>query len=116
MEELAPERNLSVTPLFQVMFALENAPLPEVEAHGLKMRPEALAADTAKFDLALGIVETPDGLIADWQYRSELFEAATIERMASHFQTLLDGIVADAGRANCRPASVDFKRATAVAR
>ncbi|HSE18132.1 MAG TPA: amino acid adenylation domain-containing protein [Pyrinomonadaceae bacterium] len=95
VEELAPERNLSVTPLFQVMFALENAPLPEVEAHGLKMRPEALVGDTAKFDLALGIVETPDGLIADWQYRSELFEAATIERVASHFQTLLEGIVAE---------------------
>src|SRR5215217_3181446 len=96
VEELAPERNLSVTPLFQVMFALENAPLPEVEAHGLKMRPEALSGDTAKFDLALGIDETPDGLIADWQYRSELFEVATIERMAANFQTLLEGIVADA--------------------
>jgi amino acid adenylation domain-containing protein len=95
VEELAPERNLSVTPLFQVMFALENAPLPEVEAHGLKMRPEALAGETAKFDLALGIVETSRGLVADWQYRSELFEAATIERMASHFQMLLEGIVAD---------------------
>jgi amino acid adenylation domain-containing protein len=95
VEELAPERNLSFTPLFQVMFSLENAPLPEVEAHGLKMRPEALAGDTAKFDLALGIAETPEGLVADWQYRAELFEAATIERMASHFQTLLEGIVAD---------------------
>ncbi len=95
VEELAPERNLSVTPLFQVMFALENAPLPEVEAHGLKMRPEALAGETAKFDLALGIVETPLGLVADWQYRSELFEAATIERMASHFQILLESIIAD---------------------
>jgi amino acid adenylation domain-containing protein len=95
VEEIAPERNLSVTPLFQVMFALENAPLPEVEAHSLKMRPEALAGDTAKFDLALGIVETAAGLVADWQYRAELFEVATIERMASHFQTLLEGIVAD---------------------
>src|SRR6185369_5393285 len=45
VEELAPERNLSVTPLFQVMFALENTPLPELEAHGLKMRPEALTGD-----------------------------------------------------------------------
>src|SRR6185369_6669595 len=96
VEELAPERNLNVTPLFQVMFALENAPLPELEAHGLKMRPEALTGDTAKFDLALGIDETPDGLIADWLYRPELFEDATIERMASHFQTLLEGIVGSA--------------------
>src|SRR6185369_15267110 len=96
VEELAPERNLSVTPLFQVMFALENAPLPEVEAHGLKMRPEALSGDTAKFDLALGIVETPDGLIAYWQYRSELFETATVERMAANFQMLLEGIVGSA--------------------
>jgi amino acid adenylation domain-containing protein len=95
VEELAPERNLSVTPLFQVMFALENAPLPELEAHGLKMRPEALAGETAKFDLALGIGETPLGLVADWQYRSELFEAPMIERMASHFQTLLEGVIAD---------------------
>ncbi len=92
VEELAPERNLSFTPLFQVMFALENAPLPEVEVHGLKMRAEALADDTAKFDLALGIQETPDGLVADWDYRTELFEAATIERMASHFRMLLESI------------------------
>src|SRR6185369_4734329 len=63
---------------------------------GLKMRPEALTGDTAKFDLALAIEETPGGLIAYWQYRSELFEAATIERLASHFQTLLEGIVANA--------------------
>jgi amino acid adenylation domain-containing protein len=95
VEELAPERNLSVTPLFQVMFTLENAPLPEVEAHGLKMRPEALSGDTAKFDLALGIDETSDGLSADWHYRSELFAAVTIERMAAHFQTLLESIVTD---------------------
>src|SRR5689334_11853489 len=95
VEELAPERNLSFNPLFQVMFALENAPLPEVEAHGLKMRAEALTSDTAKFDLALGIVETPEGLTAYWQYRTELFEPATIERLAVHFETLLEGIVAD---------------------
>jgi amino acid adenylation domain-containing protein len=95
VEELGAERNLSVTPLFQVMFALENAPLPEVEAHGLKMRPVALENDTAKFDLALGIGETAEGLVADWQYRTELFEAATIERMAGHFRTLLEGVVAD---------------------
>ena len=95
VEELAPERNLSFTPLFQVMFALENAPLPEVEAHDLKMRPETVAGDTAKFDLALGIEETARGLVADWQYRTELFEAATIERMASHFRLLLEGIVTD---------------------
>ncbi|HEY3581866.1 MAG TPA: amino acid adenylation domain-containing protein, partial [Pyrinomonadaceae bacterium] len=95
VEELAPERNLSFTPVFQVMFALENAPLPETKAHGLKMRAEALASDTAKFDLALGIVETADGLTTDWQYRTELFEAATIERMAAHFETLLESIVAD---------------------
>src|SRR5690349_14861535 len=95
VEELAPERNLSFTPLFQVMFALENAPLPEIEVDGLKMRAEAVTNDTAKFDLALGIGETDDGLTTDWQYRTELFDAATIERMAAHFKTLLENIVAD---------------------
>ena len=95
VEELAPERNLNFTPFFQVFFALENAPLPEVEVQGLKMRPEALASDTAKFDLALGIVETPVGLVTDWQYRADLFEAATIERMVAHFHVLLEGIVAN---------------------
>jgi amino acid adenylation domain-containing protein len=95
VEEMGAERNLSVTPLFQVMFALENAPLPEVEAYGLKMRPVALEGDTVKFDLALGIEETTEGLVADWQYRADLFEAATIERIARHFQTLLEGIVAN---------------------
>src|ERR1051325_6406654 len=77
------------------MFALENAPLPEIDMDGLKLRPEALTSDTAKFDLALGIVETDEGLTADWQYRTELFAATTIERMAAHFETLLESIVAE---------------------
>ena len=92
VEEIAPERNLSYSPLFQVVFALENSSLPEFAISGLRMKAMEVGEQTAKFDLSLTLKETPDGLAADWQYRTELFEAATIEQMSRHFEGLLEGI------------------------
>jgi non-ribosomal peptide synthetase component F len=51
--------------------------------------------ETAKFDLALSLTELPDGrLSGSFEYRKELFEAATIRRLSAHFQTLLSGFAA----------------------
>ncbi|HET9478966.1 MAG TPA: condensation domain-containing protein, partial [Pyrinomonadaceae bacterium] len=95
VEELAPQRELSHGPLFQVLFALQNAPLPQIDLPGLRMRVEDATSATTKFDLALEITEDADELACVWQYDSDVFDATTIQRMAAHYQTLLSGIVAD---------------------
>src|SRR5205823_5567262 len=98
VEALQPERILSHSPLFQVLFALQTAPVGELELPGLSLSPMTLESVTAKFDLSLMLSEVEGGLVGEWEYSTELFEAATIERLGAHFQTLLEGIVADPQR------------------
>jgi amino acid adenylation domain-containing protein len=95
VEELQPERDLSHTPLFQAAFALQNAPMRTIELPGLTLTPLEADSGTAKFDLTLTMAEGPDGLRGTIEYNTDLFELATIQRMAGHFRTLLEGIVAD---------------------
>jgi len=94
LEVLQPERQLDRNPLFQVMFILQNTPVPKLEFAGLKLRPLEFHSDTAKFDLSLDLTEGPEGLKGWLEYSTDLFEAATIERMAAHFEALLEAIVA----------------------
>src|SRR6476661_4789988 len=95
VKALQPQRDLSHTPLFQVMFVLENAPISEVELPGLTISSFGTERTTAKFDLTLFIKNTTSGLIAAWQYNTDLFDSGTIERMAGHFVTLLEGVIAN---------------------
>ncbi|MBP5972479.1 amino acid adenylation domain-containing protein [Brasilonema sp. CT11] len=95
VEALQPERNLSHTPLFQVMFVLHNTPMSEVEFAGLSVSPLVGERTTAKFDLTLAMENTSIGLVGVWEYNTDLFDERTIERMTGHFQTLLEGIVAN---------------------
>jgi len=92
---LQPERDLSHTPLFQVMFILQNAPMEALELPGLTLSQLEVGTGVATFDLTLAIGEGPDGLSGALEYNTDLFDAATIQRMVGHFQTLLEGIVAD---------------------
>ncbi|AUB35491.1 Non-ribosomal peptide synthetase component F [Nostoc flagelliforme CCNUN1] len=94
VEALQPERNLSHTPVFQVMFVLDNTPMSEMALPGLTLSPLAIENFTAAFDLTLSVEQTADGLLGSWHYNSDLFDAATINRMTGHLQTLLAGIVA----------------------
>jgi amino acid adenylation domain-containing protein len=98
VEELRPERDPARTPLFQVMFLLQNAPLPEARLEGLSLRPLEGRPGTAKFDLTLGIQEAPEGLCGEIVYRTALFDGATVARMAEHFRVLLEGVAAHPGR------------------
>ncbi|AKG24558.1 thioester reductase [Calothrix sp. 336/3] len=91
--KLQPTRDLSHTPLFQVMFVLENAPKQEVQLSGLTLSFLEIPLTSANFDLSLGMRETEQGLLAKFEYNTDLFDADTIARMAGHFQTLLWGIV-----------------------
>ncbi|MEH1824947.1 MAG: non-ribosomal peptide synthase/polyketide synthase [Nostoc sp.] len=95
VEALQPERDLSYTPLFQVMFVLENAPISQLELTGLNVSLLKLESTTAKFDLTLAMENTATGLVGVWQYNTDLFDAGTIARMAGHFVTLLEAIVAN---------------------
>ncbi|ACC81529.1 hybrid non-ribosomal peptide synthetase/type I polyketide synthase [Nostoc punctiforme] len=93
VETLQPERNLSYTPLFQVAFVLQNAPMSEIELPGLTLSSMTPDNKTAKFDLTLTLENTATGLMGVWEYNTDLFEASTIERMTGHFQTLLESVV-----------------------
>ncbi|HEX6288305.1 MAG TPA: condensation domain-containing protein, partial [Herpetosiphonaceae bacterium] len=99
VEAVQPERDLSRTPLFQVMFIFQNTPRTTIALPDLTFEPLAVESQTAKFDLTLTLSETPDGLRGQIGYHTELFDAATIERLAEHFQMLLAGIVADPNQA-----------------
>ena len=99
LEELKPQRNLSYTPLFQVGFVLQNAPVHIPPLPGLT--PKLLLDrhnGTAKFDLTLGLTEMPEGLVGILEYNTDLFDRDTIERMAAQFHRLLEEVVRDPSR------------------
>src|SRR5439155_13431381 len=76
VEELQPARDLSHTPLFQVLFVLQNAPTAVLELPGLMMRPLIVASDTAKFDLTIVLTEGDEGITAGCEYNTDLFAPA----------------------------------------
>ncbi|HKG81334.1 MAG TPA: amino acid adenylation domain-containing protein [Pyrinomonadaceae bacterium] len=96
VEELQPERDLSRSPLFQVMFILQNAPREELVLPGLNMGLVNAGSVTAKFDLSVVFYEDEQVLRGVIVYNTDLFESATIERMVGHFGVLLEAVNADA--------------------
>ncbi|HVR96249.1 MAG TPA: amino acid adenylation domain-containing protein, partial [Thermoanaerobaculia bacterium] len=96
VEELRPERHLSHNPLFQVMFALQNAPFGGIELAGLEAAPLDVELPTAKFDLGLTFTEVGDGLAVELDYATDLFDAVTAQRWAGYIETLLAGLAAEA--------------------
>ncbi|XYI03830.1 non-ribosomal peptide synthase/polyketide synthase [Sorangium sp. So ce1128] len=93
VEALSPERDLSRSPLFQVMFALQNAPLPDLALGDVALRPLQIAGTTSKFDLILSLGEGEAGISGTLEYNTDLFDPGTIQRMVKHLTALLDGIV-----------------------
>ncbi len=95
VEELAPERSLDHSPLFQVAFVLQTAPGEPARLPGLEVEEQALSTGTAKFDLTLALAETAGGEIAgELEYSRDLFDAATVRRLSDHLERLLSGAVA----------------------
>jgi amino acid adenylation domain-containing protein len=95
VKELQPDRDLSLNPLFQVSFALQNAPLSPLALSGLTLTPIEAKSTRTKFDLEVYIEEMREGLKGVFVYNADLFDRATIGRMIGHFETLLEGIIAD---------------------
>ncbi|NVZ54192.1 amino acid adenylation domain-containing protein, partial [Pseudomonas sp. B6002] len=99
VEALQPERNLGVNPLFQVLFnhqtqapgQYDGQPLPGLAVSGL-----GWDSQTAQFDLSLNTHESAEGLAASLTYATDLFESATLARLAQHWLNLLQGIAGDA--------------------
>ncbi|CAM4336662.1 non-ribosomal peptide synthetase [Corallococcus exiguus] len=94
VDALKPERHLSHSPIFQVMFVLQNAPMPALEAPGLVIEAKPVDTGTTKYDLSLLLVDLPQGLRVIAEYSTDLFERSTAERLLGHYLTLLEGIVA----------------------
>jgi len=93
VEELGVERRLSQSPLFQVMFALQNAPLPPLQMSGLEAELLEVEVETAKFDLTVSLSEIEGELHGYVECSTDLFERETIERIRSHYVNLLESIV-----------------------
>ena len=98
VDELAPERSLGHTPLFQVMFVLQNASRGAVRFPGLWISSERAAGETSQFDLTLTMFDRKGGLQGFMDYRTELFDATTVARWSKQFEALLQGAVADVNR------------------
>jgi amino acid adenylation domain-containing protein len=98
VEELHPPRDMSHTPLFQVMFDLQNTPTSALNFPQLKVSPVGVKGESAKFDLTLYLQEASGALLGRIEYSTDLFDAETIERMSGHFLTLAEAAVRDPDR------------------
>ncbi|MEW6732939.1 MAG: amino acid adenylation domain-containing protein, partial [Acidobacteriota bacterium] len=101
VDDLQPVRDLSRNPLFQVMFVLQNAPMPALEISGLTLKPLWIENAAIKFDLTLLLEEERQELVGEFRYNRDLFETDTITRLSSHFQTLLSSLLADPSQRIC---------------
>jgi amino acid adenylation domain-containing protein len=98
VEELGTDRSLDRSPLFQVLFTLQNAPGGPLSLAGLELEPVGLASGTSKFDLTFLAREAEGGVAVAVEYATALFDPATVGRMAEHFGVLLEGAAADPAR------------------
>ncbi len=97
VEVLAPARDLSRQPLFQVAFQLWSLPLSAPELPGVQVEVQRLEAGTATFDLTLELTQEDAGdLKAILEYDTDLFEEERIVRLAQHYQVVIEAMVADA--------------------
>ena len=94
LETLPHTRNLSRNPLFQVLFAFQNVPRQPAALPGLTLEVLEVDREIAELDLLLQLAETSERLCGWFEYSTDLFDTATIARMAGHLRTLLEGIVA----------------------
>jgi amino acid adenylation domain-containing protein len=93
VDELRPRRSLRHSPIFQVALSLHSVTVPLLS--GVTVVPFPISRYTAKFDLTLALVDAPAGMTATYEYRTDLFGAGTISRMAGHFEALLERIERD---------------------
>ncbi|MCU7552972.1 condensation domain-containing protein, partial [Chitinophagaceae bacterium LB-8] len=94
VEEVVRERDLSRSPLFQVMLVLQNTPdVPGLQLGDVQLEREGFEHSRAKYELTLSLCHTPEGLRGSVNYLTDLFSSTTIERLVAHFKALLHSIV-----------------------
>ncbi|MBV8464380.1 MAG: amino acid adenylation domain-containing protein, partial [Burkholderiales bacterium] len=99
VEALQPVRTMSYSPLFQVVMSLEQSPRShELDLAGLNISPIQQRHDFAQFDINLSLVETEQAIGGTLRYATDLFDEASIARMARYFETVLAGMAADAAQ------------------
>ncbi|UNY98317.1 amino acid adenylation domain-containing protein [Zhouia spongiae] len=98
VDMLEPERNLSYSPLFQVMMVLQNNPEGELKFSGLNVESVGIESTISKFEITLDFTETEKGLYGGIEYNTDLFDSDTIERMANHFKVLVEQLIENSQR------------------
>ncbi|MFI3155314.1 MAG: amino acid adenylation domain-containing protein [Methylococcaceae bacterium] len=93
LDALHPVRNTSHAPLFQVMLAVQNVPMPDFRMQAVSAVPLTMNNRRAQFDLSLFVDESGGKLLSSFEYSTDLFDAETIARMAGHLQILLAGVI-----------------------
>ncbi|MES2730820.1 MAG: amino acid adenylation domain-containing protein, partial [Bacteroidota bacterium] len=95
VDSVEQDRAMSRSPLFQVMFVLQNTPaIPKLSLDGITLETEPVVYNVSKLDLTFHVTETAEGLDLMVEYCSDLFLPATINRMMAHYQRLLSDVVA----------------------
>jgi amino acid adenylation domain-containing protein len=97
VEELRPERNLSYNPVFQVLFVLQNNPVPRPNVPGLSVSRVEYEGNAVQFDMAVDVFDTERGLLFKLRYNTDLFDDATAARLMRHFRSLLESAAAEPG-------------------
>ena len=95
VEVVQPERSLGRSPLFQVMFILQNEPAPVPRLAGLEVTPIDIDTGTSKFDLSVSLIERSGSLTGWFEYNTDLFRPETIYSMQDHFRILLEGVLGE---------------------
>ncbi|MGA9118210.1 MAG: amino acid adenylation domain-containing protein, partial [Bacteroidota bacterium] len=90
VEAVKVERDLSRTPLFQVMFVMQNVPGEVLELSGVRLEPMSVETGVSPFDLTVTLTEEGDALAGAMEYNTDLFDRETIAQMVKHFTMLLE--------------------------
>ncbi|HYG61232.1 MAG TPA: amino acid adenylation domain-containing protein, partial [Thermoanaerobaculia bacterium] len=98
VEELRPERRLTHNPLFQVAFAVQNAPVDRIDLQGLSLAPLESSSPSSRFDLEVTFWEVEEELLAQITYSTDLLDEPTVRRLVGHLQSLLLGVVENPAR------------------
>ncbi|MGF9646225.1 amino acid adenylation domain-containing protein [Paenibacillus sp. MABNS29] len=93
VDKVQVTRDLSRNPLFDTLFTMQNTENEEFELEGLRLIPYPSVLDTAKFDISLDVGEENGGLDYSFEYATALYKRETIERLAKHYEQLLETIV-----------------------
>ncbi|HEX7314156.1 MAG TPA: amino acid adenylation domain-containing protein [Pyrinomonadaceae bacterium] len=95
VEALNPERDMSRSPLFQVVLSWQNAPDSRLKLENIELSAVEVEYKAVRYDIELVLWESDGQIVGNIEYNTDLYEAETIRRMGQHLKTLLESIVAD---------------------